>query len=145
VDIAELRLDPTELLRMVPFFMDTPESEFSKVAAKLVQRTIPAGKTIIRQGEKGETLYLIVRGVVRVSRETSGDEHDLAMLIAGDFFGEMALLHGTPRVATCRAVTPTAVYELRRKDFDDVCRVCPSIQAALEKADKKRREELDAF
>ncbi len=144
-DIAELHLDPTELLRMVPFFMNTPGDEFSKVAAKLVQRTIPAGKTIIRQGEKGETLYLIVRGVVRVSRETNGELHDLATLIAGDFFGEMALLHGAPRAATCYAVTPTAVYELRRKDFDEVCRVCPSIQAALEKADKERRKELDAL
>ena len=57
----------------------------------------------------------------------------------------MALLHHEPRVATCRAVSPAAVYELRRKDFDDVCRVCPSIQAALEKADKERRKELDAL
>ncbi len=144
-DIVELRLDPIELLRMVPFFMDTPEYEFSKVAAKLVQRTIPAGKTIIRQGEKGETLYLIARGVVRVSREANGGQHDLATLIAGDFFGEMALLHHEARVATCHAVTPAAVYELRRKDFDDVCRVCPGIQAALEKADSERRKEMDAL
>ncbi|MDA1091175.1 MAG: cation:proton antiporter [Proteobacteria bacterium] len=142
-NVAELRLDPTELLRMVPFFMDTPEEEFSKAAAKLVQRTIPASKTIIRQGEKGKTLYLIARGVVRVSRQSNGKAHDLATLIAGDFFGERALLHGVPRTATCYAVTPTAVYELRRKDFDEVCRVCPGIQAALEKADKERSEELD--
>ncbi len=141
-DVAELRLDPTELLRKVPFFRDTPENDFAKAAAKLRQRTIPAGKTIIRQGEKGETLYLIARGVVRVSRETNGAEHDLATLMAGDFFGEMALLHNEPRTATCRAVSPAAVYELRRKDFDDVCRVCPSIQEALEKADRERRREL---
>jgi len=144
-DIAELRLDASELLRKVPFFSDTSEYEFSKAAAKLVQRTIPAGKTIIRQGERGETLYLIARGVVRVSRSSNGKEHDLATLIAGDFFGEMALLHKDPRTATCRAVSPAAVYELRRKDFDDVCRACPGIQAALEKADKERRRELDAL
>ena len=120
-----------------------PDFDFAQVAAQLVQRTIPAGKSIIRQGEKGETLYLISRGVVRVSRKANGEDHDLATLIAGDFFGEMALLRGTPRTATCRAVSPTAVYELRRKDFDDVCRSCPGIQSALEKADKERREELD--
>ena len=80
-----------------------------------------------------------------MSREANGEQHDLATLIAGDFFGEMALLHRAPRIATCRAVTPTAVYELRRKDFDDICRVCPSIQTALEKADKKRRKALDAL
>ena len=142
-DISELRLDSNELLRKVPFFHDMPDFDFAQVAAQLVQRTIPAGKSIIRQGEKGETLYLISRGVVRVSRKANGEDHDLATLIAGDFFGEMALLRGTPRTATCRAVSPTAVYELRRKDFDDVCRSCPGIQSALEKADKERREELD--
>ncbi len=143
--VAELRFDASELLRKVPFFKETPDEEFSNVAAKLVQRTIPAGKTIIRQGEKGETLYLIGRGVVRVSHKTNDDDHDVATLIAGDFFGEMALLHGASRSATCRAVTPAAVYELRRKDFDDVCRVCPGIQAALENAAKERRQELDAL
>ena len=43
------------------------------------------------------------------------------------------------------AATPAAVYEFRRKDFDDVRRACPEIQAALEKADRERRKELDAL
>ena len=129
----------------MPFFQKTPADEFAKAAAKLRQRTVPAGEDIIRQGEKGETLYLIGRGVVRVSRTVDGREHDLATLMAGDFFGEMALLHGEPRVATCRAVSPSALYELRRRDFDEVCRVCPAIREALEEADRKRRKELDGL
>ena len=142
-DIAELRLDPSELLRKVPFFHDMPDEDFAQVSTRLIQRTIPAGKTIIRQGEKGETLYLIARGVVRVSQESNGEDRDLASLIAGDFFGEMALLHHDPRVATCRAVLPTAVYALRRKDFDEVCEVCSGIKAAVEQADRDRRKELE--
>lgn len=141
-DVAELRLDPAELLRKVPFFEDTPPEEFDKAAAKLRPRTLSAGEAIISQGDRGNTLYLIARGVVRVSRTVNGEEHNLATLMAGDFFGEMALLHGEPRTATCRAVTPAAVYELRRRDFDKVRDVCPAIQAALEKADRKRREDL---
>ncbi|MAF95267.1 MAG: hypothetical protein CMM60_05890 [Rhodospirillaceae bacterium] len=141
-DVAELRLDPAELLRKVPFFEDTPAEEFDKAAAKLRQRTLSAGEAIIRQGDRGATLYLIARGVVRVSHTANGEEHNLATLMAGDFFGEMALLHGEPRTATCRAVTPAAVYELRRRDFDKVREACPAIQAALEKADRKRREDL---
>lgn len=138
-----LRLDSNELLRKVPFFHDMPEADFAQVSARLVQRTVPAGKSIIRQGEKGDTLYLIARGVVRVSSKANGDDHDLAKLVAGDFFGEMALLRGERRTATCRAVSPTAVYELRRKDFDDASKTCPGLQAALEKADIERRQELD--
>ncbi|NQU62183.1 MAG: cation:proton antiporter [Rhodospirillales bacterium] len=143
-EIAHLRLDATEILRQVPFFQGTDKEEFSRVASMLRQRTIPANKSIIRQGEKGETLYLIARGVVRVTRNHNGDSQDLATLIAGDFFGEMALLHHEPRMATCRAVTPTAVYELRRKDFDKACQTCPGLQEALEEADKARKQELAA-
>jgi len=144
-DVAGLRLDPTELLRKVPFFADTPEDEFLRVASALRQRTIPAGTDIIRQGEGGATLYLIARGVVRVSRGHEAKEHDLATLMAGDFFGEMALLHGAPRTATCRAVSPCAVYELRRRDFERVAEACPAIQAALEEADRERKKALQAL
>jgi CRP-like cAMP-binding protein len=87
-------------------------------------------------------LFLIARGVVRVSRTVQEEEQDLATLMAGDFFGEMALLHQEPRTATCRAVTPAALYELHREDFDEACRACPAIQGALEEADRKRAAEL---
>ena len=54
----------------------------------------------------------------------------------------MALLHGGQRVATCRAVTPCALYELRREDIEAVLETSPTMQAALEEADVRRREEL---
>jgi len=140
----KLRIDPRELLRKVPFFEDTPDEEFGRVAAKLRPRTSPAGEVIIRQGETGESLFLVARGVVRVYREEDGARRNLATLMAGDFFGEMALLHGEPRTATCRAATPCALYELSRSDVDEVRRACPAIQEALEEADRKRRRELEA-
>ena len=49
----------------------------------------------------------------------------------------MALLHGTRRTATCRALTPSALYELRRNDIDVVRGVCPEIQRALEEAESE--------
>lgn len=66
----------------------------------------------------------------------------MATLIAGDFFGEMALLHREPRTATCRSVTPAALYELRRRDLNDVIAVCPGLKTALEEADRERRRLL---
>jgi CRP-like cAMP-binding protein len=142
VDVARLRIDATELLRKVPFFGATPKDEFLRVADKLRQRTVAAGEAVIRQGEQGDSLFLIARGVIRVSRSGEGGSHDMASLIAGDFFGEMALLHNEPRTATCRAVTPAAIYELKRRDLNDVIAVCPGLKAALEEADRKRRKLL---
>ena len=140
--VGKLAVDPEELLKKVPFFLDTPPEEFGIVVSKLRRRTAPAGEVIVRQGTSGSSLYLVARGVVRVSRQDGGLRRDMATLMAGDFFGEMALLHGSPRTATCRAVTPCALYELRRDDMDAVREACPGIQRALEEADKRRRMEL---
>lgn len=142
--ISKLRVDPSELLRKVPFFKDTPEKEFETIAARLRPRTSPAGEAIIRQGDAGDSLFLVARGVIRVIREDRGRKRNLATLMAGDFFGEMALLHREPRTATCKAVTPCALYELRRSDMEALLSVSPQIRQALEEADRRRRAELDA-
>jgi CPA1 family monovalent cation:H+ antiporter len=139
--ISKLKVDPAELLRKVPFFKETPGEEFQKIAARLRPRTAPAGEAIIRQGEAGDSLFLVARGVVRVTREDDGQKRSLATLIAGDFFGEMALLHGELRTATCRAVTPCALYELRRPELVALLGASPEIRSALEEADRRRRIE----
>ncbi|NIR80252.1 MAG: cyclic nucleotide-binding domain-containing protein, partial [Gemmatimonadetes bacterium] len=102
----KLLVGPEELLKKVPFFRRLPLEEFREVAKRLRLRTAPTGDRIVTQGRPGSSLYLIARGVVRVTRKDDGVVHDVATLMAGDFFGEMALLHGGRRRATCRAVTP---------------------------------------
>jgi CPA1 family monovalent cation:H+ antiporter len=139
-DISHLKIDPSELLRKVPFFQGIPPDEFKGVAARLQPRNLPAGEIIIQQGEEGDTLFLIARGVIRVSRKDGEEERDLATLMAGDFFGEMSLLHHAPRSATCRSVSPCALYELRRRDFDELRLQFPAIHEALERTDRERKE-----
>ncbi len=96
---------------------------------------------IIHEGKTGNSMFLIGRGVVRISRREDDREKDLATLFAGDFFGEMALLHKVPRTATCRAVTPCALYELRKESFDKVKLICPALREAVETTDRVRRNE----
>ena len=139
-----LVVEPLELLRKVPFFQNLHLADFERIIKELHAHTAPPNEYIIHQGEMGDSLFLIARGVVRISRSENNVEQDLATLIAGDFFGEMALLHHEPRTATCRAVTPCALYELRREAFDRVRAVCPAIQAALEAADKGRSGQLQS-
>ena len=144
-EAAKLMIGPEDLLKNVPFFERLPPEEFKIVAERLRLRTAPTGDRIVSQGRPGSTLYLIARGVIRVTRREAGQEQDVATLMAGDFFGEMALLHGGPRRATCRAVTPCALYELRRDDVDVVCGLCPEMKVALEEADRVRAGELAAL
>lgn len=137
--IAKLKTDAAELLRAVPFLRDLPPEDFSVLAARLRPQTIAAGETIFRQGDAGEALYIIARGVVRISRRESDDWRHLATLMAGDFFGEGALLDRRPRRATVTAVTPCALYKLRRSDLELLTDVYPNIRRTLEREDRRRK------
>lgn len=139
---SRLLIDTTELLRTVPMFQHLTPVDAQAVTKMLHQHTTPAGEVIIRQDDPGDSLFLIARGVIRVYRqdenENGGAECDLATLMAGDFFGEMALLTGEPRSASCRAVTPCALYELRSEDFGQLLSALPPVKEAVERATRER-------
>ncbi|MGM0595032.1 MAG: cation:proton antiporter, partial [Pseudomonadota bacterium] len=98
--VTKLQLDPAELLRRVPLFRELNEESFKQLLDQLHPHTLESGEAVIEQGELGSALYLIGRGVVRVLREERGKEKNLGTLMAGDFFGEMALMHHQARNAT---------------------------------------------
>ncbi len=139
IETGKLKFKPYELLREVPFFSEIPEKEYEQIIEHTITRSFSGKDYIIRQGEEGSSLFLIARGVVRVSRSDEGKTSDLATLMAGDFFGEMALLHSEPRSATVRAATPCLLYELKQEDLFTAMKTSPSIRSALEKADKERK------
>jgi len=143
-EAAEFGPAPEELLRMVPFCRDMPEEVVRDVVERLHRHTVPEGEEVVHQGEEGHALFLVARGVLRVSREDGAGGHDLASLMAGDFFGEMALLGGERRNATIRAVTPALLYELRRPDMEAVLAEYPRAQAMLEQAARERGAALAA-
>ena len=135
---TRLRVTPAELLRKVPFFQRLSHADFAEITPLLRPRTATEGEAIVTQGESGDALYLIARGVVRVLREEGGEQQVLGTLLAGDFFGEQALLHDATRNATCLAVSPCYLYQLKRSDFDELRRRWPAIDAAVQEADQNR-------
>ena len=88
-------------LARVPLFADLAPEELSALAGAVQLEHYGAGERVIAQGESGESLYAIVDGRARVSlKPASGEERELAILGAGDVFGEMSLLTGEPRSAS---------------------------------------------
>ena len=140
-EITRLKVAPEELLRKIPFLAEVPEAEFEELTRKMNRHSVTAGEKVIQQGESGGCLYMIARGVVRISRNVNGQEINLATLIAGDFFGEMALLHDEKRTATVTSMSPCTFYVLERKDLQDVMKDKPSIRQALEAAARQRLEQ----
>ena len=140
--MTTLQLDPAELLRKVPFFEEIPAAECEHLVKAMQAHTLAAGDVVIRQGEKGDSLFLVARGVLQVYKTgAEGDEVMLGSLMAGDFFGEMALLFHEPRSATLRAITPCTLYELSRRELDAAMGRFPVIRETLERVAEQRRQQ----
>ena len=135
---ACFEIEVTEILKKVPMFQGVSEEEHAFIGSYLRTKTVPRGKAIIKQGNAGDSIFLIARGIANVE-VTEGDAvNHVATLYAGDFFGEAALLHGTPRNATTIAATPCSLYELKRQDLDRICEQHPKIRQAVEEVDRER-------
>jgi CPA1 family monovalent cation:H+ antiporter len=137
--VEELLLPAPALLRKVPFFNELSEEDLAKIAGRTGIGSFLPGEEIVREGERGSAMFLIGRGAVQVStKDAEGREIMLARLGAGDFFGEIALLHAQPRTATVRAVSPCTLLELRRDDLLPALEHSPRLAEALEQAYRDR-------
>jgi CPA1 family monovalent cation:H+ antiporter len=138
-DVARLKLEPLTLVQRMPGFQDIPLEQLAGIAIRMHLQIVPAGQVILQQGEPGDYMYFIVHGVVRVTRTEHGASRDLATMMAGEFFGEAALLSDRqPRNATVTAVTPCTLYRLHRDDLRVAMATQPAIRQALEEESRKR-------
>ncbi len=90
-------------LARVPLFAGISTESMTRLAAATGEQDFAAGQFIVRQGQIGTGLYIVVDGAVRVLR---GSE-ELADLGPGDFFGEMSVIDQQPRTASVQAITDT--------------------------------------
>jgi CRP/FNR family transcriptional regulator/CRP/FNR family cyclic AMP-dependent transcriptional regulator len=107
-----------QALQTVPFFTDLREENARELARRMLPRRFGPGQIIFHHGDPGGLLYIIGRGKVKITHSTpEGQEALLAILGAGDFFGELALLDDSPRSATAEAIELTETLTLHRDDF----------------------------
>lgn len=100
-------------LRNVPLFAGMPPGDLSYLAGIAEEVVYSTGEAIIRQGDHGDTMFLIVEGEVRVHR----GEAKLAVLTSKDYFGEMSILDGEPRSASVTALTDCLLLRINLADF----------------------------
>ena len=143
--VEALRLDPESLLAQIQLFGLCAPDSIQRIAEMMEPESFAEGDDIVRQGESGDSMYVIARGTVEVLREGDGDTHMMALLCAGGFFGEIALLADTTRTATVRAATPCTLLRLRRGNLEKLMEMSPDIHDAVHKAYKERLAATEAF
>ena len=98
-----------------------------QASGNIVNEHFEAGEAIFEQGDVGDRLYVIRKGQVEVVR----DGRQVAVLGAGESFGEMALLSGAPRNATVRATQPTDALAVAKGDLAKLLANFPELHAGL--------------
>lgn len=117
----------TELLGGCPLFSGVTGADLAAISERALEVDFPADHVIARQGEIGTGLFVVVEGAVRVVR----DGQELARLGPGDFFGEMSVIDGLPRVAQVVTSAPTRCLALATWEFERLVLDHPSIGLAI--------------
>ena len=116
-----------ELLAQTRLFAGVDPAGLERIAARMTELDVPAGRVLARQGEIGTGFFIVVSGAVRVVR----DGETLAELGPGSFFGELSVIDRQPRLAQVVSSQPTTCLALASWDFEAVIGEQPSVAMAI--------------
>jgi CRP-like cAMP-binding protein/Fe-S-cluster-containing dehydrogenase component len=126
-------------LRGVPMFADLPQEFLGHLKERVELQRFAPGQAIVRQGEAADSFFLVRIGFVKVSENYPGGEMVLAYLSRGDYFGEIGLLGGGLRTATCTALDHVELVRISGDDFRDMVARFPSVRSGLAAVAAERR------
>ncbi len=105
----------------LPLFEGLDRIDLAKMIPSLVQQDFRAGDVLFREGDPGDSLYIIVSGEAKAYLgEDKQESKDLNVMGHGECIGEMALLTGAPRSASVRSLTDLSTLKLTKEGFDDL-------------------------
>jgi CRP/FNR family transcriptional regulator len=134
-----------ELLRRVSLFSELSPEELEKVARVAVPRSYAAGSVILREGDPGDTCYILRSGTARVVRQhADGRAITLTNLGPGEIFGELAMFDGEVRSATVEAVDDVRAIAILAGDLKQLLGAHPEIAVKLLGALAERLRETNA-
>ena len=137
-------MTPREVLQKTRFFADVMSVvELDTLAVKSQLRTFPRGITIVRQGDLGASMFVLVEGKVSVSVHLRSGEERVATLGAGDIVGEMSLLTGARRNATVVAQRQVTALEIAKPALEALLIGSSQLIDRFAETVEQRRAEID--
>ncbi len=112
-----------------------------KLLAAALPTTFNDGQTVVKEGDPGDSLYIIVSGIASVVADNFGEEKKVAELTDGAFFGEMAVITDQPRSATVLARGDLSVLKIPKKDVLQILQEYPKVKEVVAKIGLARTED----
>jgi small-conductance mechanosensitive channel/CRP-like cAMP-binding protein len=142
--LEKLRAESFEALRSVGTFRPLSDDQVRDLARHAHLERYTAGEALVRQGDEGGSLFVLLDGEVRVRRTDGGVARELARLGPGSFFGEMSLLTGEPRSASVLALDEVEVVVVEKAAVSTLLRDDNHLARALSEALESRSREQAA-
>jgi len=133
--------DAATRLGAIALFATVSPDRRQELARDAPEHLFCAGERIVRQGDAGSSMFIVLSGAARVSIEP--DDREVATIAPGGFFGEMSMLTGDPRTATVRAVGDVRALEISAERFRALAIEQPDLGDHISRAVTSRRAELD--
>jgi CRP-like cAMP-binding protein len=143
-DLIEAAHAASEQICRVPIFAPLSDEETSRLARASTTRVYAPGEAIVRKGQEGNSMFVILRGAVMVQIIDGGTVKTVNNLGLNDFFGEMSLLTGQPRSATVVAERETEVLEIRKSAMKLIFQSNPDLVKSIVEIIEERKELLKA-
>jgi small-conductance mechanosensitive channel len=141
---AETKAAIEEELSRVPVMAALSPGERALLASRVRVLPFGAGETVVREGDQGDSMYIIHAGACEILKEDGhGSSSRVAVLQKGDFFGEMSLLTGERRTATVRALEDSRFIFIDKPLFAEMISSKPEINSFLAEVLAKRQQQLD--
>ncbi len=138
-----------EGLKNIDLFCSLTPDEFKILAENITLKTIHQNETLIKQGDEGNTMYLLIEGLLSVNVLAEQETVKVGFIKPGSFFGEMSLLTGEKRNATIITETESVVYEINRESIEkiilarkEILNNIAEVVAVRQKANLMKLEEL---
>ena len=130
--------ETADLVAQTPMFHGLDAAALQDLADMTEEMVVTRNTYLFREGDAGDSLYVVARGAVHILRGKGDEEQLVGVLGKGDIIGEMALLTGETRNASARAATPVTLGKVGRKDFEHLMRSHTALSAAVWSEVEKR-------
>jgi len=134
-----------ELLRGTPLFAGLSETDLERLSGTVAQQRIDPGDYLIREGDRGDAMYVVVAGELEVTKRSGTTEIPLTRVGPGAIQGEIAAMEGGHRAASVRAITQVEVLRVPREALLELLDRSPEAALALVRTALERVRALESF
>jgi CRP-like cAMP-binding protein len=130
-------------LKGVDLFKNVDTERLSVIAEIAREIVVESGEVVSREGETGESLYIIKEGGLRITKEKEGKQYSLKNLVEGECFGVFSIFNERPRTSGALANERTLLLEIRKNEFKKVLIANPEIAYNILEILSERISEMD--